>query len=178
MTAYAYASNVTDADALKVIYTGLDEIYTDGEEAWKIWKDEAADCDEDCLKAGSKWSVTMLLNAIGMAWAILQLTCVAIGAKKAAFRLLGACCANCVCCWFFAVGITTFVFRGNGLGRICAMNKTGTNYPTDKYEDGNDDWTYEKDGALILAISIISFICCCSCCWAGSIGTKPAGPGM
>ena len=43
MTAYAYASNVTDADALKVIYTGLDEIYTDGEEAWKIWKDEAAD---------------------------------------------------------------------------------------------------------------------------------------
>ena len=80
--------------------------------------------------------------------------CVGLGAFNAWLRLFGMCSASCLCCLHFAFIIVTGVYRFRDYGKLCALNKLYTNQ-TSTDEPANDDWTYEKDGTLILSLWII-----------------------
>ena len=92
-----------------------------------------------------------------------NMCCVGFGAYLPLFRCLGAFCATCCCCAHFGIIVATGVWRFSLYGRLCALSKQATNWTSDD-ELPNDDWTYEKDGKLILALwilQLLSFVCCC-----------------
>ena len=97
-----------------------------------------------------------------------NMCCVGFGAYLPLCRCLGALSATCCCCAHFAIIVATGVYRFSLFGRLCALNKLATNWTSDD-ELPNDDWTYEKDGSLILGLWILQFlgfICCCGVAWA------------
>lgn len=87
--------------------------------------------------------------------------CVSIGAYISYLRFIGAVCATCCFCVHFAIIVATGVYRFSLFGQLCALSTMPTNWTSDT--EVNDDWTYEKDGKLILAlwiIQLLSFVCC------------------
>ena len=123
----------------------------------------AVDCDSDCQKLGSRWSQIYIVNGVILLLIILNMCCVAIGAYHPVFRCLGAVCAACFCCSQFGMIVATGVFRFSLYGRLCALSKRPTNWTSETELD--DDWTYEKDGNLILALwilQLLGFVACCA----------------
>lgn len=152
-----------------------DELWTDPEEALSLRNEIAVDCDADCQKLGSRWSVIFILNGILLLLVLLNMCCVGVGAYVPIFRCLGACCAPWCCCAHFAIIVMTGVFRFSLYGRLCALSKGATNW-TSKDDAPDDDWTYEKDGQLILALwilQILSFVCCCG---VSCLPLRPSSP--
>ena len=124
---------------------------------------ERCDGDEDCLRAGTRWSHVFLANGLLMIFIATNMICVAVGAYKHKARVVGAYYASCLWCAHFAIIIATGVYRLRPVGMACALNESATNAPTSDIEDANDDWTYKKDGALILALWIIQILSCQGC---------------
>ena len=127
---------------------------------------ESCDGDEDCLKAGSRWSHVFLANGILMAVIALNMVCVAVGAYKATIRTVAAYFAVCIYCAHFGTIVATGVYRFRPIGMACAMSEKATNAPTENVVDINDDWTYKKDGTLLLALFIVQLVTCQGCCIA------------
>lgn len=103
---------------------------------------------------------------------MINMICVGIGAWKAWARFTGAICAFPMWCFNFAMLIVTATFRFRAYGKACALVESDTNMPSDSFEDLDDQWTYEKDGALIMGIFIVAILNCCACF---SCATRPIG---
>ena len=140
--------------------------FSDNEAAANL-RDDLEDCDKDCQDLGSQWSVVFICNAVIMLLLIINFTCVCFGSRIVMCRLLAAWFACCICCAHFPIIITTAVFRFRPQGALCALSTANT-YFADDESMPTDDWTYEKDGSLILALWIIQLLCCCCCCGAGA----------
>ena len=111
---------------------------------------------------------------------IINMIIVAVGAYKAPARLVGGLCGCCLCCLHLIWIIVTAVIRFSAKSELCALVTFPTNYTGVEERGGgykemtsNDDWTYEKDAALILALWILQLLCCCCCCGAA---VQPMSP--
>jgi len=144
--------------------------FSDQEAANDLLEDISKDCDRDCLNEGSRWSHAFFANAIVTLLITVNMICVCIGAKVPFSRLIASICAFCLCCAHFPIIITTAVYRFRPYGMYCALSERNT-YFADTDSDSTDDWTYAKDGALLLALWIIQLLCCCCCCGVGMSGT-------
>ena len=149
--------------------------YSDDEAAAEYLLELRDDCDADCQKAGSRWSHIFASMGVIMLLVFLATICVCIGAYKPMLRVIAACCMTCLCCAHFCTWIAVAVYRFRTSGKLCALSKTWTSYTSsDLTEMPTDDWTMEKDGALILALWVLQLLGCCCCCFAGVNMPKPA----
>ena len=153
--------------------------YTDKEKAAELMMDIAISYAGEDYKAGTMWSVAFAFNGFLMLAILLNFVCVCLGAYKAIFRMIGALCACCICCVHLIAIIVTAITRFNLHAQLCALNPTPTNYVgKDEMPPTTDLWTYEKDGALILALWLIQLLCCCCSCCGAAIYPISAKPGM
>ena len=96
--------------------------YSDEAEAAKLKTDLAADCDEDCQKAGSRWSHVYASMGFIMLFVCLATICVCIGAFKPMLRCIASCCMTCLCCAHFCTWIAVAVYRFRPQGQLCALS--------------------------------------------------------
>lgn len=90
-------------------------------------------------------------------------------------RCIAGCCMSCLCCVHFCTWISVAVYRFRDQGKLCALSKVPTSVTSsDAGTRAEDDWTYEKDGSLILALWVLQLLGCCCCCFAGVNMPKPA----
>ncbi len=99
---------------------------------------------------------------------IFNMICVCIGTRKAIARVIASVFASLICCAHFGIIIATAVYRFRPQGRLCALSQRGTSVPADKDEEITDDWTYEKDAALLAALWVIQLLCCLCCAGVGT----------
>ena len=135
----------------------------DAGDAFDILVDLENDCDQDCIAKGSNWGNMYLANGLILTIIALNLLCAFVGTWKPMWRFMAGSCANMICCAHFGIWIATGVARLGKLGRLCAMNRSGSNYPSDDVSEANDDWTYEKDGKMLLAFWILQLFGMCLC---------------
>ena len=126
-------------------------------------------CDEDCLKAGSRWSHVYITNGMILVCIILNFVCVAVGAYKGMLRVIAALFSLCLCIPHFAIIIATGVYRFRTIGLLCAESLTPTNKPS-KDAEIDDSWTMRKDAQLILALWLVQLLCCAFTCVLGAVG--------
>jgi hypothetical protein len=154
-------------------------MYTDPIKAAELAVDIAIAYAGEDYKAGTMWSVAFAFNGFLFVAILVNFLCVCAGAYKAIFRMLGALCACCLCCVHLIAIIVTAITRFNLPAQLCALNPTPTNYiGKDDMPPATDLWTYEKDGALILALWILQLLCCCCTCCGSAIYPISAKPGM
>merc|ERR1712051_24328 len=143
--AAAFGGSAADIDYI-VYDRSCSAPYSDISAAAELAADLAKDCDLDCQKAGSRWSHVYFSMGFLMLFVLLATICVCVG-----------------------------VYKFRDYGKLCALSKAWTNYTsTDLTELPNDDWTMEKDGALILGLWVMQLLGCCCCCFAGVNMPKPA----
>ena len=150
--------------------------FSDVQAAADLLVDLQKDCytDLDCVRAGSRWSHVYASMGTIMLIVLLATICVCIGAYKPMLRCIASCCMSCMCCVHFCTWIAVAVYRFRPQGKLCALSKAWTNYTsTDLTELPTDDWTYEKDGSLILALWVLQLLGCCCCCFMGVNMPKP-----
>ena len=70
-----------------------------------------SECDEDCRKAGTQWSVVYTMQGSLMVLLLVNMIIVAVGAYKAPARLIGGLCGCCLCCIHLIWIIVTAVIR-------------------------------------------------------------------
>ncbi len=109
-------------DELVVYDTSCGAPFSDDKEAADLLADLGKDCDSDCTKAGSQWSVAFVLNAIVCTLIITNMICVCVGSRVPISRLIASCCACCICCFHVATIIVTAVFRFRNYGQYCALS--------------------------------------------------------
>ena len=122
------------------------------------------DCDEDCMKEGTNWSAIILANGIMMILLFCNLGCVIMGRIKAFWRVLAAYTGFIIFLANLAILATTGYYRYRTQGSLCALYTEMSHAPTTEPLDVNDDWTFEKDGSLILALWLIQAIFMIPCC--------------
>ena len=148
--------------------------YSDVQAAADLLVDLKDDCDADCRKAGSRWSHVYASMGTILLSVLLTTICVCIGVYKPMLRCIAACCMSCLCCAHFCTWIAVAVYRFRPVGKLCALSKVWTSYTSsDVTEMPTDDWTYEKDGALILGLWVVQLLGCCCCCVAGVNAPRP-----
>ena len=96
--------------------------YSDEAEALKLKTDLAKDCDEDCRKAGSRWSHVYASMGFIMLFVLLATFCVCVGAFKPMLRCIASCCMTCLCCAHFCTLIAVAVYRFRIQGQLCALS--------------------------------------------------------
>ena len=99
-----------------------------------------------------------------------------VGAYKALVRLIAALCTCILCLYAFSMLIVTPVYRFRPMGALTALCEDDTNVICTDVNDSscvNSDWTYKKDGELILAIWIVQLIFCVFSCVGSICLTKP-----
>ena len=172
--AAAFGGSAADIDYI-VYDRSCSAPYSDVSAAAELAADLAKDCDLDCQKAGSRWSHVYFSMGFLMLFVLLATICVCVGVYKPVLRCIASCCMSCLCCAHFCTWIAVAVYRFRDYGKLCALSKAWTNYTsTDLTELPNDDWTMEKDGALILGLWVMQLLGCCCCCFAGVNMPKPA----
>ena len=142
-----------------------------------------ADCDADCQKEGTRWSLVFQFNGITLALLALTYLLLALGARFFTVRIIGA-CMNCfLTCVHFAAIVTTAVYRFNAKGKLAAICLSPSHYeeggvPDDPLGSGvlNSDWTFKKDGDLILAIWVCQLFLVFALCCLGSLPLCLAPP--
>ena len=117
--------------------------------------DLSNNCDADCMKQGSNWSTVYLVNGILMILIFFNLGCIIMGRIRPKWRLLASYTGFALALAHLGIIVTTAIYRFNSAGALCALRTSATNVPTTNGSDSNDDWTYEKDGSLILALWIL-----------------------
>ena len=157
--------------AEEAIKMGLATQFSDADEAYDLIKDIIEDCkvDIDCYKKGSQWSTVYISNGIILIFICVSNICVAVGAYNHLCRAIGAICGCCLCITHFALIVTAGVFRFSNFGKLASLHLGPTYVPSTNILDVSDDWTYEKDGQLILALFILQLLgmmlCCFAACW-------------
>ena len=96
--------------------------YSDLEAANELKIDLAKDCDEDCRKAGSRWSHVYASMGFITLFVCLTTICVCIGAFKPMLRCIAGCCMSCLCCAHFCTWIAVAVYRFRPAGKLCALS--------------------------------------------------------
>jgi hypothetical protein len=87
-----------------------------------------------------------------MACIALNMLCVGLGTHKPHLRVIGAGFALCLCFAHFVILIATAVYRFQTVGMLCGLSTAASNISA---ESVDADWTYEKDGKLIVICFII-----------------------
>ena len=127
------------------------------------------DCDADCMKEGTRWSLIFLFNGLTMALLSFTYLLIAIGSRYFTTRIIGA-CLNCfLSCVHFATIVTTAIYRFNTKGKLAAICIAPS------YFEGSDtgvignSWTFKKDGDLILTIWVCQLFLVLALCCLGSL---------
>ena len=104
--------------------------YSDAQAAADLLKDLQKDCytDEDCRKAGSRWSHVYASMGTIMLIILLSTICVCIGVYKPVLRCVASCCMSCMCCVHFCTWIAVAVYRFRPQGKLCALSKAWTGW--------------------------------------------------
>ena len=89
--------------------------------------------------------------------------CLCCGTRVAFCRVCASVCASCLCLIHFAAIIVTPVYRFRDQGALCALSKTPT-YWTSKTDLPKDDFTFAKDGSLIVGLWVVQLLFCMCCC--------------
>ena len=128
------------------------------------------DClkDEACLKYGTGWSHVILANAIIMVLLFCNLGCIIMGRIRPKWRLLASYLGFLLCLAHLGAIVTVAIFRFRTQGALCSLYTVPNNYTTSKVTTLNDDWTFEKDGALILALWVFQILGAPVCCLLAS----------
>ena len=161
----AYVGNPDDLGHVYDVYpiAGC-KVFRDEDLATKLKIDIGVDCNADCLKEGTKWSLIYTFNGVVLILLCFSYLLVAFGAFVFHARVIGA----CLNCWLgfvhFPAILVTAVYRFNSKGRLAADCLDPSSY------DGagkplSDSWTFDKDGELITGIwacqlLVVFFICC------------------
>ena len=95
--------------------------------------------------------------------------CLALGAFRPWFNFFGVLCTPCTFCAHFAIIVTTGVFRFSDFGKLCAITTLPSLYTSsDIGAEPSSDWTYAKDGSMILTIWLLQLFTFCVCCGLSS----------
>ena len=86
------------------------------------------ECDDDCKKVGTQWSVVYTMMGSLMVLLIVNMIIDCVGAYKATARLIGGLCGCCLCCVHLAFIIVTAVIRFSKKSELCALYARDTNY--------------------------------------------------
>ena len=95
------------------------------------------------------------------------MVCLALGAFRPWFNFFGVLCTPCTFCAHFAIIVTTGVFRFSDFGKLCAITTLPSHYTSESAEP-SADWTYAKDGSMILTIWLLQLFTFCLCCGLSS----------
>jgi len=102
---------------------------SDSEKARQYMEDlDAAGCDGDCFKQGSRWSIIYTFCGITLILIAVNSLLLAFGAWNFHSRMIGGCCGFCLACVNFAAIIVTGVFRFNTMGKWSAISLVGSKY--------------------------------------------------
>lgn len=83
---------------------------------------------------------------------VANMICVGFGSCIPVCRLTGAWCASFLCLAHFAVIVMTGIYRYSSMGVLCSLATGSSNITSDSV---SDDWTYEKDGRLMVFLFVI-----------------------
>ena len=117
-------------------------------------RDLNEDCDAECWKKGSRWSLVYLLNALVVLLLMISMVLICIGTRHPKLRIISSYLASIICLFHSVVLILTAVFRFRPQGMLCALNEQPTYWSSDD-EHPTNEWNYKKDSQLILALWII-----------------------
>ena len=146
--------------------------FTDNEKAFDLMVEvrDGCDGDLDCLRMGSGWSHIILANAILMIFLFCNLGCIVMGRIKAKWRLMASYVGFALALAHLGIIVAAAIYRFRPAGALCSLIEgAATNAPTQVKADLNDDWTYEKDGSLILALWVLQLIGAPMCCVLASL---------
>ena len=90
--------------------------WTDRDKAAELIDDLNDDCDEDCLKAGCRWSIVYTLNAVTAVLYAISHIILMVGTWYYHFRIAGILCQLLLILLSIATITTTAVFRFNKRG--------------------------------------------------------------
>ena len=108
---------------------------------------DSINCDLDCQKSGSKWSVFYNFNGAIYMLIAFNAVFMILSIYKIWIRMIGTCC-NCVLgCINMAAIITTAAFRFRPMGKVCAMSTAPVKVVSDDYL--SDSRTYQSDAIMI-----------------------------
>merc|ERR1712156_300107 len=147
-------------NALKTEKTGdkSRDLWTDAEKAYGFMENIYEDCDEDCMNAGSAWSMVLLMNGLLMIFIFLNLGCVIMGRIKAFWRVLAAYAGFVIFLVNLAILSVTGYLRYRPQGALCSVNADYTHAPNTNHKDVDDSWTYEKDGSMMLGLWLVQAV--------------------
>ena len=91
--------------------SGGNRLWSDSEEANSIMRDLEEDCDAECWKKGSRWSIVYLLNALVIFFLMISMIFICLGTKYPRFRVISSYLATLICLFHSVVLILTAVFR-------------------------------------------------------------------
>ena len=166
MQEHKYAPTYSVSETIIAYDVSCGAPFTDDDAAMQIMIDGKGKCDEDCQKAGSRWSHVFIINGVILSLMLVNFCCVCCGSRIAFARFCGAICACCICCAHIPIILASAVYRFRPQGMFCALSERPTYYE-DTEKKPTDQWTYAKDGALILGLLLIQLLCFCCCCLTG-----------
>ena len=132
----------------------------------KLRAELQADCDSDCLKIGTRWSLIYTLNSIVLSLLCLTYILFAIGSKVFATRLIAACLNQILALAHFAVIITTVMLRISLKGRYASQCIESAQWNGESLEVGGT--TFENDAMMINILVVCQFFLCFGLCCIGS----------
>ena len=140
-------------------------LWTDAEKAYGFMEDIfEGGCDEDCVNAGTGWSMVMLMNGLLMVFIFLNLGCVIMGRIKAFWRVVAAYAGFVIFLVNIAILSVTGYLRYRPQGALCSVNADYTHAPNTNHKDVDDTWTYEKDGSMMLGLWLVQAVFMIPCC--------------
>ena len=102
--------------------------FSDTAAANALIRDIEAECDEDCMKKGSRWSVLFFVDGLVMFGYSVGFVCMICAMKVPVVRLATSACACCMCLTQFGTIITIGVFRFNSWGLLCSLSERRNMY--------------------------------------------------
>ena len=119
------------------------------------------DCDMDCQKLGSGYSVIAGINQISMAFILLNFLCMFIGAWRYRWRVCSVYCTLVACLCQLILSIVSATMLFTKYNNVCGRSLTNT------FEGFR--WTMNDDIMMTLNLWIASlvlmlpFVCCGMC---------------
>ena len=98
----------------------------------------------------------------------LNMFCIGLGTLRPWFNFFGVTLAPCICIAHLVIIIMTGTARFSAWGKLCALTTLPTNFEA-KGEMPTNDWTYAKDGQLILVFWVLQVILFLSCFGVGLV---------
>ena len=115
------------------------QVYSDLTKATELNTTLYEECDDDCLKKGSQWSIVYALAAWTLIFMAINGVLLMLGGWFYRCRLLGIFCHHFLSIFLLASIITTYKYRNRTQGELCALSLLPSHISTDKtYADDAD----------------------------------------